>query len=78
MHVLPPHPISYIYLNEAEYYGDDYILSKYLETLDRPPDMDDDDFRKLRTKTKHFFVRDGLLYNRSRKCRSPPRRVIGT
>jgi transposase InsO family protein len=74
----PPTPISYVYINEAEYYGEDYRLGKYLETLERPPDIDDEEFRKLRNKAKHFFVRDGLLYKRSRKRGSPPRRVIGT
>jgi hypothetical protein len=71
-------PISRIYFNETEYHDEDYTLDKYLETLERPTDMDDEEFRKLRTKAKHFFVRDGLLYKRNQKRGSPPRRVIGT
>jgi len=73
-----PTPISYVYLNEGEYYGKDYTLSKYLETLERPPDMHDNKFKKLRAKSKHFFVRDGVLYKWNHKRGSPPRRVIGT
>src|SRR5579859_5070438 len=54
-------PLSRIYFNESEYHGEDFILGRYLETLERPATMDDDEFRKLRIKAKHFFVKDGLL-----------------
>src|SRR5579859_7003974 len=76
--LFPSTLISYVYLNEAEYYGEDFILSKSLETLERPPDIDDDKIKKLRTKAKHFFLRDGALYKRNCKRRSPPRQVVST
>jgi len=58
----PPAPISCIYLNQAEYYGEDFMLGKYLETLEQPPDIDDDEFKKIQTKAQHFFLRNELLY----------------
>jgi len=66
-----------IYLHEAEYDGDDLILGRYLETLQRPEGMIDQQFQQLRKKSRIFFVRDGYLFTRSRKYETPPRRVIG-
>ena len=65
-----------IYLHEADYDGDDLILGHYLETLQRPNGMTDQQFEQLHKKSRSFLVRDGHLYKRSRK-RHPPRRVIG-
>jgi transposase InsO family protein len=73
----PSAMLSHVYLLDSEYSGEDLVLGRYLETLERPSEIDDDGFRRLRTKAKHFFVRDGHLYKRSRKRGLPPRRVIG-
>jgi len=59
--------LSHVYLLDSEYSSEDLMLCRYLETLERPLEMDDDGFRWLRTKVKHFFVRDGHLYKRSRR-----------
>ena len=52
-------------------------LGKYLETLERPLDMTDDGYRKLRNKSRNFLVHDGLLFKRGRRRGQPPRRVLG-
>jgi hypothetical protein len=67
----------HVYLNEGDYIGDDLILGRYLETLERPDGLTDDEYKKLRKKARRFFVRDGHLFKRSRKRGRPPRRVIG-
>jgi len=46
--------------------------------MERPMNTDDEEFWKLQTEAKHFFVRDGVLYKQNRKRESPPQRVIGT
>ena len=69
-------PTAWIYLHEADYEGDDLTLGRYLETLQRPNGMSDQQFEQLRKKSRSFLVRDGHLYKRSKK-RHPPRRVIG-
>ena len=66
-----------IWLKEAEYDGDDLVLGRYLESLERPVDIDDAEFAKLRKKSKNFLIRDGLLFRKGRGRRSIPRRVIG-
>jgi transposase InsO family protein len=66
-----------IWLHEADYEGDDVVLGHYLETLERPDGMSDQEFQQLRRKARTFFVRDGLLYKRGRKRGVPPRRVLG-
>ena len=53
------------------------VLGRYLETLERPEGMDDQQYQQLRKKSRNFFVRDGYLFKRSRKRGLPPRRVIG-
>jgi len=66
--------IARIYLHEAEYEGDDLVLGRYLETLQRPEGMTDQQFQRLRKKSRGFLVRDGYLYKRSRKRNVPPGR----
>ena len=65
-----------VYLNEGEYAGDDLILGRYLETLERPAGLTDAQYQQLRKKSRDFFVRDGLLFKRGRKRGLPPRRVV--
>src|SRR6266496_6657368 len=43
-------PMARIYLQEGEYDGEYSIIGQYLETLERPPDITDEEFRKLRRK----------------------------
>ena len=50
------------YLQAAEYDGEDLTIGQYLETLERPPNLTDDEFRKLRKKAHQYLVRDGYLY----------------
>jgi Integrase zinc binding domain len=66
-----------IYLHEAEYEGDDLVLGQYLETLNRPEGLTDQQFQRLRKKSRNFLVRDGYLFKRGRKRNVPPRRVVG-
>jgi RNase H-like domain found in reverse transcriptase/Integrase zinc binding domain len=61
------------YFNEAEYEGDDLVLGRYLESMQRPDGISDEEYRKLRRKARQFLVRDGRLYKRGRV----PRRVVG-
>lgn len=70
--------VARVWLREADYEGDDLILGRYLETLQRPGGLSDQQFMQLRRKAHHFLVRDGYLFKRGRKRGSPPRRVIGT
>jgi hypothetical protein len=69
--------LAHIYLCEDEYTGDDLILGRYLETLERPEGLRNEDYQKLRKKSRDFLVRDGRLFKRSRKRGLPPRRVVG-
>ena len=62
-----------VYLNEAEYEGNDLILGKYLSTLRRPNGLTDLEYHRLRKKAKLFIVRDGYLYKKGRI----PQQVIG-
>ena len=70
-------PTARIYLHDADYEGDDLTLGRYLETLQRPEGMTDQQFQRLRKKSRTFFIRDGHLFKRSRRRGNPPRRVIG-
>jgi hypothetical protein len=72
-----PPLLARVYLHEAEYHGDDLILGQYLETLQRPDGLTDQQYQRLRQKSRHFLVRDGYLFKRPRKRSQPPRRVIG-
>ena len=56
-----------IYLHDAEYEEDDLTLGRYLETLQRPEGVTDQQFQQLRRKSRTFLVRDGYLFKRSRK-----------
>ena len=70
-------PTARVYLHEGEYDGEYLLIGRYLESMERPLDITDDDFRRLRRKAFRYLVRDGYLYKRSKKGRVPPRRVIG-
>ena len=72
-----PPLLARIYLHEAEYDGDDLVLGRYLETLQRPDSLTDQQYQRLRQKSRHFLVCDGYLFKRARKRSHPPRRVIG-
>jgi transposase InsO family protein len=67
-----------VWLIDGEYSGDDLVIGTYLETLQRPDGMDDNQFRLFRKKALNFLVRDGYLFKRSRRPGTPPRRVVGT
>jgi hypothetical protein len=54
-----------------------FYLGRYLETLKRPEGLGNEEYRKLRTKSRDFLIRDGYLFKRSRKRGLPPRRVVG-
>ena len=73
-----PPLLARVYLHEAEYDGEDLILGRYLETLQRPDGLTDQQYQSLRKKSRHFLIRDGCLFKRSRRRGQPPRRVIGT
>ena len=66
-----------IWFQETDYEGDDLVLGRYLETLERPEGLSDNQFRQLRKKSHFFLVRNGRLYKRSKKSGIPPRRVLG-
>jgi hypothetical protein len=74
----PRNPTARVWLIDGEYSGDDLEIGTYLETLRRPDDMDDPQFRQFRKKALNFFIRDGYLFKRSRRPGAPPRRVVGT
>jgi RNase H-like domain found in reverse transcriptase/Integrase zinc binding domain/Reverse transcriptase (RNA-dependent DNA polymerase) len=63
-----------VYLDEAEYMGEDLMLGKYLVSLRRPDGLTDSEYQQLRRKSKSFFVRDGYLYKKGKRV---PRRVVG-
>ena len=54
-----PPLLARVYLHEAEYDGDHLILGQYLETLQRPDGLTDQEFQRLRQKSRYFLVRDG-------------------
>ena len=66
-----------IWFQETDYEGDDLVLGRYLETLERPEGLSDNQFRQLRKKSHFFLVHNGRLYKRSKKSGIPPRRVLG-
>jgi hypothetical protein len=68
-------PLARVYLCEEEYTGDDLMLGRYLETLERPEGISNEEYQKLRKKSRNFLVRDGYLFKRSGRRGSPPRRV---
>jgi len=63
-----------VYLDEAEYIGEDLMLGKYLVSLRRSEGLTDSEYQQLRRKSKSFFVRDGYLY---KKGNCVPLRVVG-
>jgi hypothetical protein len=70
--------IARVWLHEAEYVGEDLMLGRYLETLQRPQDIDDRQYQRIRKLARMFFVRDGYIFKRGKHRGQPPRRVIGT
>ena len=46
----PRDPTAIIYLQAGEYDGNDLNIGQYLETLERPSQLTDDEFQKLRKK----------------------------
>jgi hypothetical protein len=66
-----------VWFQQADYEGDDLLLGRYLETLERPEGLSDNQFRQLRKKSQLFLVRHGRLYKRSKKSGIPPQRVLG-
>ena len=62
---------------EGKYGGEDRRIGKYLETLQRPDELSEQEFQTFRKKALSFLVRDGHLYKRGRKHDFPHRRVIG-
>jgi hypothetical protein len=73
----PPLHHGRIWLLEGEYEGPDLVLGRYLETLQRPEGLSDQEFQQLRRKSKLFLIKDGVLYKRGRKRGMPARRVLG-
>ena len=57
--------------------GQDLILGRYLETLQRPDGLTDQQFWRPQKKSCSFLVCDGLLFKRGWKCGLPPKRVLG-
>ena len=66
-----------VYLSEGEYNDGDFTLRRYLETLERPEGLSDEEYEKLRKKSRNFLIRDEYLFKRSRKRGLPPRHVVG-
>ena len=66
-----------VWLVDGEYEGDDLILGQYLETLQRPDNLSDLEYRQLRKKSRGFLVRDGYLYKRGQRRNQLPWRVLG-
>jgi hypothetical protein len=62
------------HFNEEEYEGDDLLLGKYLAMLQRPDGLTDLEYKRLRRKSKSFFIRDGYLYKKGKRIH---RRVVG-
>jgi hypothetical protein len=62
-----------VWFQQADYEGDDLLLGRYLETLERPEGLSDNQFRQLRKKSQLFLVRHGRLYKRSKRSGIPPR-----
>ena len=40
------------------------VVRRFLETLERPPDLSDDDYRQFLRHASDFFLRDGRLYRK--------------
>ena len=57
---------------ESEYVGDDLILGRYLETLERPAGLTDSQYQQLRKKSRQFLIRHGYLFKHGRKKAIPP------
>jgi hypothetical protein len=70
-------PTARVFLQDGGYNGEYAIIGRYLESMERPPNLTDDEFRKLQRKALRYLVRDGYLYKRAKKSRVPPWRVIG-
>src|ERR1700694_6038259 len=53
-----------VWMHEGEYEGEDLVIGKYLETLERPSELTDLEYQQLRKKAFTFLVRDGYLFKR--------------
>lgn len=60
---------------EGEYTEESKTLAKYLQDLQRPAGMNNNDFRKLQKDALNYFTRDGHLFRRPGANR-PSRRVV--
>ena len=52
----PRDPMARVYLQAGEYDGEDLTIGQYLQTLERPPNLTDDEFQKLRKKAHQRWV----------------------
>jgi hypothetical protein len=68
--------IARVWMQEAEYIGEDLSIARYFETLNRPEGLTDSEFRQLRRIALTFFVRDGYLFNGGPRPGQPQRQVI--
>ena len=50
------------------------LIQRFLTTLDRPPDLDDNQFRSFVTRASHFFVHEDQLFRKN--AHGPPQLVI--
>src|SRR5438876_11460986 len=78
MNVIFEYSITRIWFHKAKYLEEDLMLGEYLETLQKPDGIDDQNYQRLRKLSRTFFVRDGYLFKRGKRRGQPPRRVIGT
>lgn len=53
-----------------------YNLTRYLADSTLPDNLLPDEQRKIKTQSRHYLVRDGLLYKRNRSNNQRPLRVI--
>jgi hypothetical protein len=64
-----------VWLFEGEYSEQSKQLAKYLQDQQRPPGLDNDEFRRFQRDSANFFVRGGHLFRKPTANR-PSRRVI--
>ena len=74
----PADPTARVWLVDAEYSGEDLVITEYLETLRRPSGMEDVEFVKFKKKALGFLVRDGYLLKKGRRRGATPKPVVGT
>ena len=64
-----------VFLIETEYTDEFLKIGHYLETLMRPEELTDSEYRSIRRKAQRFYVRDGHLFRKGRPGETP-RRVV--